>query len=762
MSTPLDTSTADPRHEATWSVEDLKWVDAICEDFERSWQTGEPLDIRPLIVDDLRRNRLLFRELLAIDLEYRARRNEAISEATLRNEYPEYADIVTLVCSETVPPSGSANDDVPEFLQKHPRYEITGQLGFGGMGTVFSGRHLVLGRDVAIKVIRRDLLSSPGARDRFLSEARTAARLQHPNVVAVYDAEATDRGQFLVMEAVSGSDLARTVAENGALPWEAACDAIYQAALGLEAAQKLGLVHRDLSPRNLMLADDGTVKLLDFGLASLNSSAGPREEWLAPGMLVGSAAFVAPEQIDDPNSCDVRSDLYSLGCVMYFLLTGQPPFVTTSLRQLLDAQRSQAVPDVRGLCADVPEEVAAIVARLVAKSPAERFQTPAQLADALAKYSATGPEPASVLPPQRLSTEPTRKTVRQRIIPASIALMMVALCGLLVYSWTPVTPKAPAAPAFVQGLSLLEQRQEQQVRLAISKFQQVLKQDPKNARAYAALAEAYNLCGDYGWETPDIAFPKAIEAAQRSLELDNHLAEGRLALAFAAATYECDWLKAEEQFRLTIAAAPKLASAHHWYAWFLLQQHRFDEALAEMETAQSLAPDNLIIVNNVGRLLYFSRRYKEAAERHRAAIELDQDFQKAHMDLGYTLIELGQLDEAISEFDLAVGMSSQGWELKAARAFALARKGNDADAQAILATLTPVAANRGLSLEMAQVYAALGDSDQAFNWLNTAFELKSPGRADVAVDPRLDPLRSDPRFPPLLKSIGLSDGQSKR
>ena len=170
---------------------------------------------------------------------------QSLTVTDLLRSFPEYANIVRLVCSQTLPVV--SDDTIPEMLAKHPRYEVTGRLGMGGMGTVFAGRHMVLGRDVAIKVIRNEYLASPAARERFLREAQTAARLQHPNVVTVYDAEATDAGQFLVMEAVSGADLARTVDENGPLPWEAACDAIQQAAAGLEAARQIGLVHRDLS-----------------------------------------------------------------------------------------------------------------------------------------------------------------------------------------------------------------------------------------------------------------------------------------------------------------------------------------------------------------------------------------------------------------------------------------------------------------------------------------------------------------------------------
>lgn len=754
----LPNDSPDPRDDVRWSSNDLKRVDAVCEQFEQSCRANTPLDIRRLLADcEASLSRLLFRELLAIDVEYRLRRGVSYSEESLGNAFPEFQDLIGLVCH--LPGISTDEMSIPAMLQHHPRYEITGRLGMGGMGTVFLGRHTVLGRDVAIKVIRNDLLKSPGARERFLREARTAARLQHPNVVAIYDAEATDDGQFLVMEAVVGADLARTVDENGPLPWEAACDAIQQAALGLEAARQIGLVHRDLSPRNLMLADDGTVKLLDFGLASLTNVAGGIDPSLVPGMLVGSAPFMSPEQADDPAASDVRSDLYGLGCVMYFLLTGSPPFTGPTLADVLEAHHHQPAPNVHDVNAEIPPAVASIVTRLLAKSPTDRFQTPASLSEALMRLRDSDVSTASreiraiipVPPPLDRNRQHLR---RPMTIGLGFVILVALLWGLWEFTGRDIVHLAES-PLYIQGQSLLEQRQESQVRRAIEKFQAVIQREPRHARAYSSLAEAYNLCGDYGWELPDIAFPKAIAAARQALELDPNLPEGRLALGFAAATYTCDWPEAEKQYRQALQLAPNLPAAHHWLAWYLLQQRRFDEALTAIERAQELAPDNLIIVTNVGKILYFSRRYAAAAEKFKAALELDQDFQKAHMDLGYALIELDQLDDALAEFDRAVGISANDYDIQVARALVRARQGKTAAAQTLLDALEPVAVNEGLSMEMAHAYAAMGKADRAIHWVKTAFDRKSPGRADASVDPRLDPLRKDPRFPPLLRSINL-------
>jgi tetratricopeptide (TPR) repeat protein len=473
---------------------------------------------------------------------------------------------------------------------------------------------------------------------------------------------------------------------------------------------------------------------------------------------------MSPEQIDDPTTCDARSDLYSLGCVLYFLLTGQPPYSEKSLPELLDAHRNSPAPSVHAVLPDVPDNVAAIVNRLLAKQPEARFQSSGELVVAI-QAARVQPAPessrmttAAVVSPSVLVSplppNPHPQRMRRTTVLVVTGVLAIGLCFAL-WSYSARGGRVPESPDFVQGMSLLDQRQERQVRRAIDKFREVLAHDPRHARAHAALAQAYNLCGDYGWDLPDAAFPKAIESAQRALELNPDLAEGRLALAFASATYKCDWEDAEKQFRLTLKTAPQLAPAHHWYAWFLVQQGRFDEAQQEIEQAHELAADNLIIANNVGKILYFSRRYSEAVDKHRAALDLDQDFQKAHMDLGYALIELDRADEALSEFDQSVGISSMDWDVQAARAYAMARQRDFDSVKPLLQLLESVADKEGLSLEMAHIYGATGDFDRAFHWLDVAFTRKSPGRAGIAVDPRLDPLRSDPRFAPLLKSIGL-------
>jgi WD40 repeat protein/tRNA A-37 threonylcarbamoyl transferase component Bud32 len=281
-------------------------------------------------------------------------------------------------------------------------YVLLEKLGEGGMGQVFKARHDLLGRVVAVKVIRKDRLAGPDAVRRFRQEVRAAAQLSHPNLVLAYDADEVRGMHFLVMEYVEGTDLARLVERSGRLPVAQACDYARQAALGLQHVHERGMVHRDVKPSNLLLSQpgregqSGLVKLLDLGLARLGAGpGGERSSTLTEeGMVMGTLDYLAPEQAKDAHAVDIRADLYSLGCTLYHLLAGQPPFDRGArLEKLFNHQWGEAVP-VERRRPDVPPRVAAVVRRLMAKRPEDRYQTPAELAVALDDPDLLAPAPA--------------------------------------------------------------------------------------------------------------------------------------------------------------------------------------------------------------------------------------------------------------------------------------------------------------------------------------------------------------------------------
>jgi serine/threonine protein kinase/putative intracellular protease/amidase len=280
--------------------------------------------------------------------------------------------------------------DLPPELRDHPRYRVLGVLGAGGMGVVYKAEHRLMHRPVALKVINRRYTLDTEAIDRFRREVRAAAQLSHPNIVTAHDAEQAGDLHFLVMEFVEGVDLAKLVSRKGPMAVATACHLIRQAALGLQHAHEKGLVHRDIKPNNLVVTRKGQLKILDFGLARLTDPDGPAHSTAgltAPSLVMGTPDFLSPEQARDARKADIRSDLYSLGCTLFYLLTGRVPFPAGSVIETMFRHCEDRPESVCALRPEVPQELSDIVARLMAKRPEDRYQTPAELAAALAPFA---------------------------------------------------------------------------------------------------------------------------------------------------------------------------------------------------------------------------------------------------------------------------------------------------------------------------------------------------------------------------------------
>jgi serine/threonine protein kinase len=272
------------------------------------------------------------------------------------------------------------------------KYEVVGHIASGGMGVVYRARDTETGRDVALKVLHPNLAASkPAVIERFRREARSAAKLVHPNIVTVYELE-EDRGTFfLPMEYVEGVDLHDYIGRKGKLSARRARKILVQAARALDHAHQYGIVHRDIKPANFLLARrDGhtVVKLTDFGLAREASD----EEFRVTreGSTVGSIDYMAPEQARDSGAADIRSDLYSLGCTLYHMLAGHPPFPEGSLTERLFKHIEDEPADIRELNPTVTPDLARVLCRLLAKRPADRYQTPAELLADLARGEGAG------------------------------------------------------------------------------------------------------------------------------------------------------------------------------------------------------------------------------------------------------------------------------------------------------------------------------------------------------------------------------------
>ncbi len=281
-------------------------------------------------------------------------------------------------------------------------YTILDKIGSGGMGQVFKAQHRRMDRVVAIKMLPQHVMKDAASIARFEREVKAAARLEHPNIVTAYDADQADGVHFLVMQYVDGQDLSELVKQSGPLPVAQAVNCILQAAKGLEFAHGEGVVHRDIKPANLLLDKKGTVRILDMGLARLDSGGAMaiQAELTGTGAVMGTVDYMSPEQALSSHHVDARADIYSLGCTLYYLLTGKPAYDGDTITAKLLAHQNQPIPDLRTARPEVSEQLAAVFRKMVAKRMEDRYQTMGEVvADLQARAGPVDAPPASPAAP---------------------------------------------------------------------------------------------------------------------------------------------------------------------------------------------------------------------------------------------------------------------------------------------------------------------------------------------------------------------------
>ena len=266
------------------------------------------------------------------------------------------------------------------------KYKLLNHIGTGGMGSVYLAEHRVMRHRVAIKLLPSHLAAHASYLERFHQEARASANLHHPNMVRAHDVDHEGNIHYLVMDYVDGFDLQVMVSRNGPLAFRTAAEYTYQAAEGLAYAHRSGLIHRDIKPANLLVDQTGTVKILDMGLARFSDETQASLTMAYDQKMIGTVDYLAPEQALDSHRVDARVDIYSLGCTLYFMLTGDSPFPQGTIPQRLMQHQSAEPTDIRKFRPDAPPGLIEICRKMMAKSPDDRYQTADDVAHAVSEW----------------------------------------------------------------------------------------------------------------------------------------------------------------------------------------------------------------------------------------------------------------------------------------------------------------------------------------------------------------------------------------
>jgi Flp pilus assembly protein TadD len=543
------------------------------------------------------------------------------------------------------------------------------------MGVVYRAHDTRLGRDVAIKVLPIDRPLCETARRRFQREAMAASALNHPNIITIFEVNSQDNVDFIVMEYVRGATLS-SVLKKRKLELSEAIRYCIQIADALTKAHAAGIVHRDLKPGNIMVTEDGLVKVLDFGLAKFNANLAGEDEdaqvtneftLTLPGAVTGTVAYMSPEQARGER-VDTRSDIFSFGIVMFEIFSGHLPFIGPNSLALLHNLHFSPPRDLSQLRPDAPKPVVSLISRMLEKKAEKRIQSIAEVASEL-RRSAVGLVDGPVTwHPSDATVEVVRSLPRGRFskqhIWAAVGLFALILVGIA--GWRVLEKRKPAQPAEINDLpvdgnayALYRRAREQldhsdregNVDAAIKLLERAVQLDATSAASYAALSEAY---ANKNFSNPDPQWTKlAVEDANKAVSLDSYLAAGHLSLGMAKMNAG-DSGEAEKQFLTAIDLDPKSAAPHRNLALLYDKTGKTNQAGEELKRAAQLDPKDWKTYLAIGMDAYQAGRYKEAASAWEMALQLEPDNVPVLRNLGAAYHSLGRDDDAVAALQHAL------------------------------------------------------------------------------------------------------------
>ncbi len=728
-------------------------------------------------------------------------------------------------------------------------YKILEKLGQGGMGVVYKAEDTKLKREVAIKFLPQSISSNPSERLRFEVEAQSAAALNHPNITVVYAIEEFNGEVFIVMEYIKGEELKEKI-KSGAIDIEEGLRIAVQIAEGLDAAHRKGIIHRDIKSSNIMITADGAAKIMDFGLAKVADGS----QLTKTGTTMGTAAYMSPEQARGEKP-DPRSDIWSLGVVLYEMLTGCLPFYFEYEQAVIYALCHERHTRASALNEKISSSLDKIIDRCLEKKPSERFQETRELIEQL-KLAAQMPEelndseddtisiavlPFSDISPDQdnkyfseglteeiiaklsklekakiisrtsvMNLNRSDKTMKQMALELDVRYMIEGSVRKNVnnlrisirlidayrdaYLWadnfngttnqifdfqedvaseivkalkiklTPeekininrrTTEDTEAYQYYLKGRFFWNKRTADGIRTAIEYFEKAIGIDPNYPLPWSGIADSYNLISELGAVSSKEVYPKAMAAARRAVELDDRLSEAHASLACLLMLKDWDWKSSLKEFMLAIKYNKNYATAHQWYSEWLLFNGFLNEALAEMATAVKLDPLSTAILKDMGTTFYYLRDYEKAIEFAFKSLELDSNLATAYRLLSLAYLGKKMFREAKEENKKWIDHHAHPVESLAATAYCHASAGEKEDALKIVETVKRTGVLNGNTARgIALVYAALGDTESAYAWLEKTFESRSESMFLLKIDPKLDPLRGDPRFDKLIERVG--------
>ncbi len=712
---------------------------------------------------------------------------------------------------------------------------------------------------MALKVLSPQLAASLGT-ERFLGEIQIAARLTHPHILPLHDSGEADGLPYYVMPYVEGESLRGRLIHERQLPIEDALRIAREVADALEYAHHRDIVHRDIKPENILF-QTGHAVVSDFGIARAINVAG-KGRMTGTGIAVGTPGYMSPEQASGVDELDGRSDVYSLGCVLFEMLAGGPPFTGWSAQAILARQVLEPLPRVRTFRDTVPQWLEQAVTRALANAPADRFDGavefvaalstpgPVTVAEPTPMRAQTAPAPEhsiAVLPFVNLSADPengyfcdgmaeeilnalssipslrvasrtssftfkgaaediraigeklrVRTVLEGSVRRADTTLRVTAQLinvadGFHLWSQTydremkdvfaiqdeiaraivnalkvnlgsgagavlvePHTDNLEAYALYTKARYLWRRKSASALTKCIEYFEQAIALDPCYSLAYAGLADSYITLGYWNYLPPQQVFPRARAAADSAVGIDDRLAEAHTSRACVSLLYDWDWPRAEQGFRRAIQLQDGYSTAHFWYACYLWSMGRAAESVDQATRAQALAQLSPVVNANLGWALYFERRYDEAITQCVHALDLDTHALMTYTVLGQAYAAASRYDDAISALHSAVGFSGGASFTSAALGYACGKGGKRREARKILHELQERStANYVSPFCEALVHIGLGDTDQALDCLDRAYEEHSHWLVYAKVWPLLDDLRSDARFAALLGKVGL-------